>query len=528
TLSPCQPIKLARRSNTVARDEADGEHDDAGNTDGAHASNGSPHSAGAPHGQNGANTSGGNASSGAPVTTIITTTTNAGAGNGDGSDGAQLGGGGGGAGWQISGSNVYFNAGRVGIGTSSPSYALDVRANGNRAIYAFNNANSGNNYGMYGRTISENGRAIYGQASSSEGLSVGVQGVANSPVARGVLGISQASDGDGIGVYGETNSSDGFAGYFTGGKSFVEGPLGVGLTTPLAAVDVEGDLSVRGANLLLGFYNVATTERKIHAMADIQMWTNYLNNGAEYSWWDAIYDGSGPKEMLRVEAGPTGDVLANGAFVSNGLDYAEGFKIGEEGLEPGDVVMIVDGDWERILRADEPYANLLVGVISERPSFIAGMSFDAELAADADLGRQYREAVTNEDGATIRSISNTLRERVTQQIKPVALAGRVPVKVDASFGAIRPGDRLTSSSTPGHAMVQRRSGPSIGIALEGIDSGTGQITVLIQPCWAAVNVPGGAIRPAADELNAAADMAERVSELEATVERLTQIIEEMH
>ncbi|MCA9297086.1 MAG: hypothetical protein KC983_11225, partial [Phycisphaerales bacterium] len=49
TLSPCQPIKLARRSNTVARDEADGEHDDAGNTDGAHASNGSPHSAGAPH-----------------------------------------------------------------------------------------------------------------------------------------------------------------------------------------------------------------------------------------------------------------------------------------------------------------------------------------------------------------------------------------------------------------------------------------------------------------------------------------------
>ncbi len=78
-------------------------------------------------------------------------------------------------------------------------------------------------------------------------------------------------------------------------------------------------------------------------------------------------------------------------------------------------------------------------------------------------------------------------------------------------------------------MLQRRSGPSIGIALEGIESGTGAITVLIQPCWAAVNVPGsGAITPAGNGLNATADMSQRVSELEATVERLMQTIEEMH
>src|SRR5437870_10611532 len=34
----------------------------------------------------------------------------------------------------------------------------------------------------------------------------------------------------------------------------------------------------------------------------------------------------------------------------------------------------------------------------------------------------------------------------------VALSGRVYVLADAAFGAIKPGDLLTTSKTPGHAM----------------------------------------------------------------------------
>jgi hypothetical protein len=55
------------------------------------------------------------------------------------------------------------------------------------------------------------------------------------------------------------------------------------------------------------------------------------------------------------------------------------------------------------------------------------------------------------------------------------------VKADARFGAIRPGDLLVSSSTLGHAMVARdpRPGTVFGKALDGLDSGTGSIRVLL-------------------------------------------------
>ena len=76
-----------------------------------------------------------------------------------------------------------------------------------------------------------------------------------------------------------------------------------------------------------------------------------------------------------------------------------------------------------------------------------------------------------------------LRKQIERTTRPIALAGRVPVKVDASYGAIHAGDRLTSSTTPGHAMVQTRPGPSLGIALEDFEAGTGSIQLLVQPGW---------------------------------------------
>lgn len=49
---------------------------------------------------------------------------------------------------------------------------------------------------------------------------------------------------------------------------------------------------------------------------------------------------------------------------------------------------------------------------------------------------------------------------------PVALSGRVPVKVSTENGPIEPGDPLTSSSTPGVAMKATQAGPIIGKSLE--------------------------------------------------------------
>ena len=68
---------------------------------------------------------------------------------------------------------------------------------------------------------------------------------------------------------------------------------------------------------------------------------------------------------------------------------------------------------------------------------------------------------------------------------PVALNGRVPVKVTTENGAIEPGDFLTTSSTPGAAMKATKPGNVIGKALEGYNSdGVGKIMVFVNLTFA--------------------------------------------
>jgi hypothetical protein len=71
----------------------------------------------------------------------------------------------------------------------------------------------------------------------------------------------------------------------------------------------------------------------------------------------------------------------------------------------------------------------------------------------------------------------------------IAQSGRVRIKVDAKYGAIRIGDLLVTSPTIGHAMRSRpvkiagqlwhRPGTLVGKALEGFGTGQGEILVLL-------------------------------------------------
>jgi len=66
---------------------------------------------------------------------------------------------------------------------------------------------------------------------------------------------------------------------------------------------------------------------------------------------------------------------------------------------------------------------------------------------------------------------------------PVALTGRVYCRVDTSNGPISPGDLLTTSDTPGHAMKVtdhgRAAGAIIGKAMSALDEGKGLVLVLV-------------------------------------------------
>jgi hypothetical protein len=55
------------------------------------------------------------------------------------------------------------------------------------------------------------------------------------------------------------------------------------------------------------------------------------------------------------------------------------------------------------------------------------------------------------------------------------------IKADAKYGAIHRGDLLTTSATPGHAMLAAdpKIGTIVGKALESLESGTGEIKVMV-------------------------------------------------
>ena len=68
----------------------------------------------------------------------------------------------------------------------------------------------------------------------------------------------------------------------------------------------------------------------------------------------------------------------------------------------------------------------------------------------------------------------------------VALAGRIPVKINLNNGEIKAGDYLTSSDIPGIAMKATKAGKVLGIALEDFsqsdfDNGKDRITMFVDP-----------------------------------------------
>ena len=63
----------------------------------------------------------------------------------------------------------------------------------------------------------------------------------------------------------------------------------------------------------------------------------------------------------------------------------------------------------------------------------------------------------------------------------MALTGRVFVRCSSENGAIQPGDLLTTSPTPGHAMraTEVIPGTIFAKALEPLDHGSGMILVMV-------------------------------------------------
>ena len=155
------------------------------------------------------------------------------------------------------------------------------------------------------------------------------------------------------------------------------------------------------------------------------------------------YD-TNPAQDLRFVVENDGDVYRDGVCSSPASDFAEMLPAAE-GLEPADVLVV--GPSGRLVCSNQAYSSAVVGVYSTEPAYLGGYSYG---------------------------------EDTTGKV-PLAIVGIVPVKVSAENGSICPGDLLTTSSTPGHAMkaTEMRLGTVIGKALESLESGTGTIQMLV-------------------------------------------------
>lgn len=191
--------------------------------------------------------------------------------------------------------------------------------------------------------------------------------------------------------------------------------------------------------------------------------------------------------LLRIQSTDEANLELDNGVVTDAFDFAEAFRAapGHEGLEPGDVVALStgEGQTEHCEKSDESGEKVLLGVVSTNPAFTAGMSFEAIEQADPALTQQRNAARQRGDEAEAARIEKLMEAKMREIWKPIAMVGRVPTKVDASFGAIKKGDYLTSSPTPGHAMKMTTPGMALGVALEDFDAGTGVISTFVRPVW---------------------------------------------
>jgi hypothetical protein len=136
-----------------------------------------------------------------------------------------------------------------------------------------------------------------------------------------------------------------------------------------------------------------------------------------------------------------------------GGDYAESVDVSgnRTSYEPGDVLVIDPTAPGKFLKSDHAYSNFVAGVYSTKPGVVG------------------RRQTTNPKTSTTEV--------------PMAMVGIVPTKVSTENGAIKTGDLLVASSTPGRAMKgtdrSLLTGAVVGKALGSLESGTGVIEVLV-------------------------------------------------
>ncbi len=297
------------------------------------------------------------------------------------------------------------------------------------SIWSSATSASGTTYGVYGDSASTTGTGVFGFASATTGANFGLAGTTYSTGGSGVYGLASATSGFNFGGFFETWSPDGRA--------------------VRAVNNAASGLAVAGR-----FATGSPTGISIWSTASATSGVNYAIFGDSLS--AAGYGGYFKNSAGGTALWADGLAKVKTLQILGGADLAEPFNVNADSsasVEPGMVVVIDPAHPGELRLADQPYDSKVAGVISGANGLNPGMVMKATDAAHADGNH------------------------------PVAMTGRVWCYVDASFGAIKPGDRLTTSPTPGHAMLSsdsaRADGAVIGKAMTELKEGKGLVLILV-------------------------------------------------
>ncbi|HLD01259.1 MAG TPA: MerR family transcriptional regulator, partial [Patescibacteria group bacterium] len=238
-----------------------------------------------------------------------------------------------------------------------------------------------------------------------------------------------------------------------------------------AAIDMVTMLNSYNDTLFAGTHEIMKAE--VYSVSGISLGKSYalkfhstpvLGGGEQNSLENlgSIQFLASTSAQLNSAGGRTGSFLFSHSILTStgAYDVAEDYPTRDETLEPGDIVSIDQNEREMVGKSKGVSDTGMIGVYSEDPGF----------------------RLSQKEGA-FSSGTKTV---------PVAMVGRVPVKVSMENGAIKNGDPITVSSIPGIGMKATERGIIVGRALESYESAdaqrVGKIMVYINVGWNDPNV----------------------------------------
>ncbi|MBI5385941.1 MAG: hypothetical protein HZA90_14780 [Verrucomicrobia bacterium] len=338
-----------------------------------------------------------------------------------------------------------ISSGDLGIGTTSPESKLDVRG-----VTTIQIAASGNNDNLVlkktGVLSASNAEFVWSHRGG--GTALWLYGYDGSHGYRNLQGWD----------YGNNTvrfPADGQTLFVNQGQDRV----GVGTASPQQQLHVVGNARVEGSGT--GTANPALYVT--NASNGIGIFSTTASSDA-----NVVVVNKAAGDILKGFSGATGGNLvfrvSNAGYtycadelscksldIRGGADLAEPFAMSGESIRPGAVVVIDEHRPGQLRLSTRAYDSAVAGVVSGAGGVAPGIRM--------------------------------IQENTLPGGQNVALSGRVFAWVDASVFPVKPGDLLTTSDRPGHAMkaadAVRAPGTILGKAMTRLEAGQGLVLVLV-------------------------------------------------